>query len=106
MQPTRAFSLLICCMSNSHGCLVLARSALANLKRGRTCCSVPTRTMRGLPAAASSPSTVARPGEVEFGVGGADVGFGEAQFAADDVGAFDEGHAFVISDAAAEAFAA
>src|SRR5947209_3610172 len=34
------------------------------------------------------------------------MGFGEAELAADDVGAFDEGHAFVIGDAAAEALAA
>jgi hypothetical protein len=31
-----------------------------------------------------------RAGEIKLGVGGADMGFGEAQFAADDVGAFHE----------------
>src|SRR5882762_5259311 len=39
-------------------------------------------------------------GEVEFRVGGADVGFGEAEFAADDVGALHQRDAFVIGDAA------
>ena len=34
------------------------------------------------------------------------MGFGEAQFAAHDVGAFDEGHTFVIGDTAGEALAA
>jgi hypothetical protein len=56
----------------------------------RACLSALTWAMRGLPEAASFLSTFAQPGEVEFGVGGADVGFGEAQFAAHDIGAFDE----------------
>ena len=50
--------------------------------------------------------TFAHSGEIEFRVGGADAGFGEAQFAADDVGAFDQRHAFVIGDAAGQALAA
>src|SRR5438045_8701316 len=60
----------------------------------------------GFARPASSLSTFAHPGEVEFGVGGADMGFGKAEFAAYDVGAFDERDAFVIGDAAAEALAA
>jgi hypothetical protein len=44
--------------------------------------------------------------EIEFGVGGADRRFGQTQLAAHDVGAFDHRHAFVIGDAAGEAFAA
>src|SRR5690348_4369344 len=69
----------------------------------RACCSAPTWTMPALPAAASRLSGFAHPGKVKLGVGGADVGFGEAQFAAYDVGALDERHAFVIGDAAGEA---
>src|SRR5690242_9698281 len=79
-------------------------------KAGRTtvrgCFSALTRTMRGLPAAPSLLSAFAHPGEVKFGVGCADVGFGEAEFAAHDVGAFYQGDAFVIGDAAGEALAA
>ena len=62
--------------------------------------------MRALPAAASPLSRFTHPGEVELGVGGADMGFGEAQFAAHDVGTFDERDAFVISDAARQTLAA
>src|ERR1700680_1047372 len=68
-------------------------------KAGRTtvraCFSVLTWTMRALPAVASSLSTFAHPGEVKFGVGGADMGFGVAEVAAHDVGAFDERDTFV-----------
>src|SRR5438270_9916254 len=65
-----------------------------------------SQSKAGGPAAASSVSIFAHPGEVKLGVRGADMGFGQAQFAADDVGAFDERDAFVIGDAAAEALAA
>src|SRR5260370_1300804 len=60
----------------------------------------------GSAAESRSLSSFTHTGKVELRVGGADVGFGEAELAADDVGAFDEGHAFVIGDAAAEALAA
>src|SRR5438876_12015112 len=46
----------------------------------------------------SGSSALPGAGKIEFGVGGADVGFGEAQFAAHDVGAFDQRDAFVIGN--------
>src|ERR1700731_1390420 len=83
---------------------------LSRSKAGRTavraCFSAPSWTTRTLPAAASSLSTFTHTGKIEFRIGGANVGFGEAQFAPHDVGAFDQRHAFVIGDAAREAFAA
>ena len=92
-------------------CLLDARPLrFCQSKAGRTtvraCLSVPARTMRDLPAAADSLSTFTHTGEVKLGVGGANVGFGEAEFSAHDVGAFDERDAFVIGDAAGETFAA
>src|SRR6516162_10077808 len=83
---------------------------LGQSKAGRTmiraCSSPPTWAKRGLSAAVSAPSACTRSGEVELGLGGADVGFGEAEFAAYDVGAFDQSDAFVIGDAARQALAA
>jgi hypothetical protein len=45
-------------------------------------------------------------GKIKLRVGGADVGFGEAEVAAHEVGPFDQRDAFVIGDAAAETLAA
>src|SRR6516162_6990383 len=59
-----------------------------------------------LPKDCRQRSLFTRPGEIEFGVGGADMGSGEAQFAAHYISALDQRHAFVIGDAAREAFAA
>src|SRR5437588_9750444 len=57
----------------------------------------PNRADRA-PVVGTEPRLASRCREIEAGVGGADMRFGEAQFAAHDVGAFDQRDAFVIRD--------
>jgi hypothetical protein len=51
------------------------------------------------------PQPLGDTGEPQFRIGGADMGFGQAQFAAHDVGAVDQRDAFVIGDAARQPLA-